>query len=328
MTPKPDRTIAIGIDAGGSKTTAWLVPAERFRDADEPVVPVAAATTGCGNVRAAGFDAAVAEIVAAIETVLRDANAHHRNIPLSICLSAAGAGRSDEREQLTTELNRRFSSAAISVTGDAEPVLAAASSDCVGVALIAGTGSLAWGRNRHGDIERCGGWGYLFGDEGSGYAVGVAALRAAAVAADGRGPRTQLLPRLCEHFRIDRADQLIDAVYGQPPLSRQSIATLSGLVFELADRDRVAAGIVGEAAAALAKMVDTLAVKLKFDEVGPSPVLAFAGGLLVHRRGYADRVIARLQSSFAPPRTVPEPVAGAVRLAAFGWANQTRGEVS
>ncbi len=330
MTPRPPKTIALGVDAGGSKTTAWLVNADDLGDPDAPIIPLAAATTGCGNVRAAGFEAAMSQIAAALDTVLRDANALLADAPLSICLSAAGAGRSGERERLATELQQRFPSAAVSVTGDAEPVLAAASPRRVGVALIAGTGSLAWGRNRHGQIDRCGGWGYLFGDEGSGYAIGIAALRAAAESADGRGPRTELLPRLCERFQIDRAEQLIAAVYGQPPLSRPSIAALSELVFELADHDRAAATIVDEAAAALAEMIDTLAIKLKFNDAEPSsrPVLALAGGLLVHQSGLADRVIETVKSSFEQVRTVAEPVAGAVRLAALLPPDRRGGQTS
>lgn len=309
--------IAIGIDAGGTKTTAWLVEVASIGRAPQPIAPRFAVTTGCGNVRAAGFEPAFEQIARAIEGVLSQADVSSSDgVACSLCLAAAGAGRPDERKQLGERLRRRFPAASVNVTDDAEPVLAAASSDRVGVALIAGTGSLAWGRDRVGDVQRCGGWGYLFGDEGSGYAIGIAALRAAARSADGRGPTTQLLPVLCEHFQIDRPEGLVEAVYGKT-LSRQAIARLSEWVFGVADRDDVADTIVDRAAEDLAGMVNTLAGKLRFDVSGPPPppVLALAGGLLTHSNRLSERVIRRITFPFADVQRVPEPVAGAVRLA-------------
>ena len=89
----------------------------------------------------------------------------------------------------------------VRIVHDAVPILAAGSPEGWGVALISGTGSLAFGRDRQGRSCRAGGWGFLFGDEGSGYAIALAGLRAAAQAADGRAPATRLLEGFLERFQ-------------------------------------------------------------------------------------------------------------------------------
>src|SRR6185437_6227673 len=83
----------------------------------------------------------------------------------------------------------------------------------VGVALIAGTGSIAVGRNAAGVAARVGGWGHLLGEEGSGYAIGSAALNAAVRAADGRGEPTSLLQRILATWGLSAAPELIPYVY-------------------------------------------------------------------------------------------------------------------
>src|SRR5207248_5932619 len=101
-----------------------------------------------------------------------------------------------------------------------------------------------------------GGWGYLLGDEGSGYVLTLQALRAATKAADGRGPQTSLLPRLLEKFQLRNPLDLIGAVY-QGGADRPTIASWSDLVFEEAARgDAVAGTLLSRAGGDLA---DTIA---------------------------------------------------------------------
>ncbi len=86
--------------------------------------------------------------------------------------------------------------ATVDVIEDAALLLAAGTPDGWGVAVVAGTGSMAFARAADGRTARAGGWGPLLGDEGSGYAIALAGLRAAARAADGRAPATPLTDRL------------------------------------------------------------------------------------------------------------------------------------
>src|SRR5262249_34878829 len=142
----------------------------------------------------------------------------------------------------------------IRVCGDAEPVLAAASPNNRGVALICGTGSLAWGRNIAGHVARSGGWGYLLGDEGSGYQIARAALVAALQAADGRGQPTVLLDRLLSALGARIPEELVELVYS-PQMSRERMASLAAIAFTVAPHDAVARVIVESAAKDLADMV-------------------------------------------------------------------------
>jgi N-acetylglucosamine kinase-like BadF-type ATPase len=139
------------------------------------------------------------------------------------------------------------------------PVLAAGTPHGWGVAVIAGTGSLAFGRDLAGRTARAGGWGFLFGDEGSAYAIAVDGLRAAAQAADGRGPATQLLPAFERRWNLPDAPALIPAVYAIAG-DRAAVAALAAVVAAAAAAgDGVAQRILDEAAGRLADMVAAVA---------------------------------------------------------------------
>src|SRR5205823_15045021 len=141
---------------------AWLAPL----DDDPNTIVLGRGQAGSGNPRAAGFDAAQTNIASAIDAAFADAK-----LPLTTaaaaCFGLAGAGREIEQQRIASWAEKHGIAQNVRVTGDAEPILAAASPENCGVALICGTGSLAWGRNRAGVIARAGGWGYLLGDEGS-----------------------------------------------------------------------------------------------------------------------------------------------------------------
>jgi N-acetylglucosamine kinase-like BadF-type ATPase len=274
---------------------------------------------GPGNPRAAGFEVAQANVTAAIDAAFVDAKLPRKTVAAA-CLALAGAGRPDEQEQISIWARRQGIAGKIQVCGDAEPILAAASPDNCGIALIAGTGSLAWGRNEVGETARCGGWGYLLGDEGSGYAIGLAGLRAAMRAADGRGPQTDLLPRLLGKLGIQSSEELIAKVYS-PEMTRERLASLSEIVFDLASADEAAGKIVKKAAVDVAELVAAVAQMLNLDTSGYT--LAMAGGVLLHQSDYKDHVLAAIHTQSHARQIkgavrlvmVAEPVSGAVALA-------------
>ena len=100
--------------------------------------------------------------------------------------------------------------------------------------LIAGTGSIAYGRDAEGRAARAGGWGYVLGDEGSGYWLGRQALRAVVRSSDGRGPATALTPRILAHYHVERADQLVREIYVGGTLP----SAIAALAREVASRGR------------------------------------------------------------------------------------------
>lgn len=145
-------------------------------------------------------------------------------------------------------------------TWDAVVAFAGASAGNPGVLLIAGTGSVAYGRNAHGRAIRIGGYGYLIDDEGGGVSIGQAALRAVLRAAEGRAPATALLPMVTA--RLGGWPQIRRRVYGEGG-GRALLASLAPLVSKAARRgDRVARGILGDAGRALGQMVVTAATRL------------------------------------------------------------------
>ena len=150
----------------------------------------------------------------------------------------------------------------VAITNDAEFALAGLDSG-PGVALIAGTGSIALGRDASGRMIQVGGWGHLLGDEGSAYDIGRRAAQAAARAADGRGPTTALLQLVLERWGLTAPRSMIDHAYLTQ--EKAPIASLAPGVLALARRgDHVARAIRRQACEELAQaaiaVIDSLNV--------------------------------------------------------------------
>jgi N-acetylglucosamine kinase-like BadF-type ATPase len=304
------RDLVIGVDGGGTKTVAWLAPAY---DPSNTIV-LGRGRAGPGNPRAAGFDIAQRNIAAAVEAAFVDAKLQPIQVAAA-CFGLAGAGRTAEQEVLVRWALERGIATRVKVTGDAEPVLAAVTADNVGIVLLCGTGSFAWGKNGAGEIARCGGWGYLLGDEGSGYAIARAALTAAVRAADGRDPPTALLDALSEAISAESPQAIVERVYAAE-MTRERLAGLAAIVCELAATDATARTIIDDAAAGLAEMVVALARRLDLQD-GEYP-LALAGSVILNQPPLEAAVCNRLApAGLAPASThrVEEPVRGAVALA-------------
>lgn len=308
--PTP-RSLLLGIDAGGTKTVACLAlgpPADSFEI-------IGSARAGPGNPRAVGFELALGNIDAAVEAAYRNA-AVQRAPAASACLAVAGAGREADRARVLNWARSLPLAKHVDVVHDAEPLLAAGTPEGWGIALIAGTGSLAYGRSLSGETARTGGWGYLIGDEGSGYALAIAGLRAATHAADGRGLATYLLDRFQQQLGVTQPLLLVEALY-HSDMDRRRIADLATVVLDAAgEGDPVASRLVAAAARDLAGMVSVLSYRLRlhWDELP----LALAGSLLLKSVLVRERLLAELGKMYGLKLRVSEvhdPVLGAVTLA-------------
>src|SRR4051812_11326281 len=168
--------VFVGIDGGGTRATALVIDAEGVvlgRAHGGPALVSAVAPT------------ARADALAALATEAL-AQAATEQVAAVMCCAVAGVGREPERAALEAALRSIAPARDVFVTTDAEAALYDAFGDQQGILLIAGTGSIAWGRGADGRLARCGGWGHILGDEGSGYAIGRAGLRAVMHAHDGR----------------------------------------------------------------------------------------------------------------------------------------------
>ena len=304
--------LVLGIDGGGTKTVAWLADSA----IGEELSVVGRGTAGPANPQAVGFDSAIENLNLAIVEAFDDARCAAGTVASSV-LSLAGSDRDENRQVLQCWAEDRRLARRFRVVNDAVAVLAAGSPAGWGIALICGTGSFCFGQSRDGRSTRSGGWGYLFGDEGSGYAIAVAGLRAAARAADERGPATRLLPAFMSRLELDKPEGLIRSVY-QMAADRAAIASLAKVVTETAaEKDGVAEQIVHQAAEELAAMVGTVARKLQFSSAAAFP-LALAGGVLVGTESLRSRLREGLRSLPlypAPLEIVKDPVIGAIKLA-------------
>ena len=306
--------LILGIDSGGSKTIACL---GRMTDSGQPR-ELGRGAAGPANLQSVERSVVLRNISDAIAAAFAAANVPRCTVASAV-LAAAGSDRDENRKIFTDWANEIALANRFRTVHDAWPVLAAGTPECWGVALISGTGSIAFGRAADGRTARAGGWGFLFGDEGSGYALAVAGLRAAAQAADGRGIPTKLLDAALKHFQIDRPEALVAAVY---PMAndRQRIAEMARLVLDMAAaNDAAAMAIVDDAARQLAAMVAAVAAKLDTsDKMTP---LAITGGILVASQMLQKRLVEELQKlnvSVGPIAVVSEPVLGALKLACDG----------
>lgn len=306
--------LLLGIDGGGTSTAAWLADAEgRVLGRGE---------AGPSNVKAVGTKAAFEALVASTSAAFAQSGRDRQPIEVA-CLGLAGFDRPEDRTVLEAWNREVFRAGRLILVNDGDLVVAAGTPEGWGIGLIAGTGSIAVGTGPDGRKSRAGGWGHVFGDEGSAYSVAIAGLRATAHRADGRlappaSGADRLTARLCRSLGAAEPPRLITVVYGLG-LDRAAIAGLAPAIVESAlEGDPAAREILQAAAQGLAEMVEAAVRSTGLADVERLP-LAMAGGFLLGcpmlRRMLFDKLAAAAPSRVVVPREVHDPVAGAIVLA-------------
>jgi N-acetylglucosamine kinase-like BadF-type ATPase len=192
----------------------------------------------------------------------------------AVYLALTGGAR--EGEEIARAL---LDADAVLAEGDPPAALACGTFGGPGIGLIAGTGAVALAENAGGERIDRGGWGYLVGDEGSGYWIGMRAIQAASRALDGRGPATRLVERILSFYGETSLRAVASRIYGFE-LERPEIAALAPVVMEEADAgDPVARRVVDEAAEELTVLLEAVAVAAGFTEERERVIVA-AGGVL------------------------------------------------
>ncbi len=292
----------LGIDGGGSNLRAILVD-ETLATLREIHRPQRV------NPNVIGYEAAARHI----QDIIRETTAGVDQPVAAVGLGISGAPNTIAHDWLSDTVRAVLPDSLPVPSRDEEIALVGANSERRGVLVLAGTGSIACGADGITETVTIGGWGYLLGDKGSGYWLGLQALHTYLRQEEGTETRPSAL-----HGRVQAAlgwhtpMQAIPWLYHQahtPPTS--DIARLASLVLEEAeDGDWKACAIVDEAADELALLVRTLQRRLNI----PDARIAFAGGLLTN-----DTLLARClaQRLGLPQRPVPDHSAlvGAALLA-------------
>ncbi|HXP16534.1 MAG TPA: BadF/BadG/BcrA/BcrD ATPase family protein [Terriglobales bacterium] len=303
----------LGIDGGGSKTSCAI--------GDETSILGTGTSAGSNLVRLSA-----AQVREALAAAIRQACTVAKVVPSEIqrtCVGLAGAAQ-PEITELALRLVSELVPGKIEVVGDMVIALEAGFGAGPGVIVIAGTGSIAYGRNRQGETARAGGWGFAISDEGSGHWIGRGAVAAAMRAGDededlDQGPNPPLLESVLKSWGLKTRDQLVLAANATPP------PDFSGLfpgVLSLADSgDRTAREVLSRAGVELANLA-TIVMERLFPQ-GAEARVAMSGGVfskssLVRQVFYNSLRSKRPGVSINP--TVVQPVRGALELARKGAA--------
>ncbi len=286
-----------GIDGGGTKT--------RVRCCRFDGTEIETRTFGAFNLNSIGlekFRLLLSDITAFLQSVGECA---------ALCIGSAGISN----EVMAGEVKTDMDNAGIrnwKLVGDNVIALSGALDGGAGIILIAGTGSICFGRGRSGEEARSGGWGHLIGDEGSAYALGRDALSAAARAMDGCGQETMLTSLLASELGLDTRIKIISYVYGG---DKSTVAALSRLVEKAAaEGDPAALGIISDNAGKMAELVGAVARKLDLDQTE----VAMLGGMLENDTILRERFIEVMARRFPDISCISpkkDACAGAVMMA-------------
>jgi glucosamine kinase len=296
----------IGVDAGGSRT--------RVTVADSDGETIATSEREGAAVRPGEIERSASVIASAVRDALTTVHPSF-GAPRALCAGVAGVGREGERRALAEALINESLADEVLVVTDAEIALADAFGDDPGIVLIAGTGSIAYGRGPAGAVERVGGWGPTIGDEGGGLWIARRALSVVTAATDGREPETSLVGAILTAAEIDDVESLIPWAAGA---SVAQIASLAPVVVASAEAgDLRANALLGLAAEELVLHVRTLARSL-FEDERAAVQVALGGGLLEPGSALRRRVEHRLKSAVPGAKMHAAPIVavrGAVRRA-------------
>ncbi|MBN1300769.1 MAG: hypothetical protein JW995_06100 [Melioribacteraceae bacterium] len=277
----------IGLDGGGTKTKCVL------SDADFNIIAESAG--GPSTFLLIGADTVASTILKLILNVTESAGINLTDIE-AIVLGTTGAGRRPDAELLEEAFagyisKNNFSPLKFHVDSDARIALEGAFTGRPGSILIAGTGSIMFGKDKKGMIHRVGGFGRFIGDEGSGYMLGRRGLIAVAKSFDGRGEYTVLSEFLKSEFGIDDPAKLITEVYK----NKFDIASVAPLVIESAKKnDTICRTIIESEISELLQHISAMKSLLKMDTMN----LCLIGSTLTTENYYSELFKQKVTATF------------------------------
>jgi N-acetylglucosamine kinase-like BadF-type ATPase len=295
----------IGIDGGGTKTSSVLT--------DENLKVLYRSASAKTNPLVVGVEESAKRIFHLIKTIISKKN---NPIVQAAVLGLAGCGRKENADAIKKELlhlikKNNISIKKVFITSDAEIALEGAFPNENGAILIAGTGSIIYGKDKSGISFRVGGFGKIIGDEGSGYSIGIKGIKAVAQHFDGQGSITELTEILKKQFGIKNGDSLISKVNSID----FEIATIAEHVIQAAERgDLVCRRILDSESDELVHLVRTLKKTMSVRKLK----LCLLGGLLLTDNYYSNMLklkIEKLCKGTIIVKPIFTPEIGAVLIA-------------
>ena len=295
----------LGIDGGGTKTTCAVGDETRL---------IAAATGGPSNIVRVGE----AQTRESLHRAVHQACAASGITPQQLvrtCIGGSGAAR-PELAAIVRGILAEILPTPIDVVGDMEIALQAAFDDAPGVIVIAGTGSIAYGRDKMGKTLRAGGWGFEIGDEGSAHWIGRAAVSAVLRASDRDGDKVASSPLAKDLFKAWGVSSLSDLARAANSIPGPDFAPLFRAV--VASEDELAREVLGTAGRELADVAAVVIHRLFCEDDQGSVPVAMIGGVFRHAALAREAFYNELQTLAPGARVMPqvvEPVEGALRMA-------------
>ena len=299
----------LGIDGGGSNLRVAIV--------DDQLQPLATHVAGAANPSIIGHARARQHIRRSVETALRQAGVAADSITAA-GIGIAGASNLHSRQWLLDTLSPLLANTRIAPSSDLEIALVGALARRHGILLLAGTGSAVYGCAPKRRQLQIGGWGYLLGDEGSGYWIGLQLLRGIIRAHDEGANLAPLYAACLSELGLSQAREVVGWLYRSQEAATTRLAELAPLALRMADAgDRDAQELLRQAGSQLARQVEQMRRRLD----APAAPIAFAGGLLDHHNPLSQDVTQRLNLP-ARPIARHSPVIGAALLAKLEWSRQ------
>lgn len=291
------------MDGGGTKTHA-IIANERGEILAEHV-------GGPSNFQIIGMEQAAETIFLLVQSCCESVGCSSKDISSVVC-GLTGAGRAGDQQRMMEGLKKfaakkKSKLKRVIIDSDARIALEGAFKGGEGIILIAGTGSIAFGKDAKGAVHRVGGWGRILGDEGSGYYIGKLGLTAVTHHLDGRGEKTTLTSTIAKKCGLADQTAIINAVYK----NGFDIASIAPFVLEAASKkDRVCLLIVEQSAVMLAEHVTVAAKKILASPkttVRSRIKLAFVGGLIANET-LLSQLLRRYISSTIPFVEIIQPM--------------------
>ncbi|MDQ3711770.1 MAG: hypothetical protein M3388_06080 [Acidobacteriota bacterium] len=294
----------LGVDGGGTKSQAILLSEEKKA--------IGEGLSGASNPLRVGVETAVTNIFQAIDAACDVANKSRGDI-VSATFGLAGVRRIDLRQRVRERLAQKLGIKLVEVVTDAEIALYGTTLGSAGVVVIAGTGSICYGRNEAGETAIAGGWGPIAGDEGGGATIARRGLQAIAKASDGRGRLTKLSEAGVDYFRTSTPENLLVAIYS-PQMDNAKIAGFARLVVETARKgDKIAIEILNESGLELGLAVNAVIEKLNL-KTKKIPI-GYVGSIFRAGELITDSLLETVHR-FAPKAYLSEPLLQPARAAA------------